>query len=65
MLTTSGGLPTNRLEKPNVSALEVVSDNCLPLEADYPGTSANAPAICKITRTLKMMVPLTYNGLVP
>ena len=65
-ITSGGGaLPLVRLEKPNVSALNIVSDDCLPVEASYPGTSANAPAICKITRQIKVMTPLTFQGIVP
>ncbi len=63
-ISAAGKLPSARLGKPDVNALSVMSDDCLPVEADYPGTSANAPAMMKITRVQRIMRPLTYLGAV-
>ncbi len=46
----SGDLPTTRLGKPSVSALDIQSDDCLGMDSTYPGSSDNVPAILKFTR---------------
>lgn len=57
---STNGLPLDRISRPDVSACAVISDNTLKCEADYPGTSADNPAITKITRVFKIMEPVTY-----
>lgn len=57
---TANGLPLERIKRCDVSACEVLSDNTLACEADYPGTSADSPAITKLTRVFKIMEPVTY-----
>lgn len=50
----SSDLPVERLERPNVNKLAVLSDNTLGMDSDFPGTSVANKAIIKLTKTFKM-----------
>lgn len=54
-------LPTTRLGRPKVSNLNILSDNCIGMDSDYPGHSVSLKAIAKTTKTFKMFTSLQFN----
>lgn len=55
-------LPTKRLERPNVSRINVLSDECVGMASTYQGASESQKAIIKVTKTFKMMTSIQFNS---